>query len=113
MLFLYMLYVTLRDRRLIKGAGSAGAVVANRLSETPDFQVLLLEAGGDETGITDTPAFAFNFFGTEKDWNYTIDSDSKFCLSEIDKKCLYPRGKILGGSSAVNGMVTSEEINEL
>ncbi|KAL7643300.1 UNVERIFIED_CONTAM: hypothetical protein RMT77_006592 [Armadillidium vulgare] len=89
---------------IIVGAGSAGAVVANRLSETPDFQVLLLEAGGDETGITDTPAFAFNIFGTEKDWNYTIDSDSKFCLSEIDKKCLYPRGKILGGSSAVNLM---------
>ncbi|KAL7643761.1 UNVERIFIED_CONTAM: hypothetical protein RMT77_005767 [Armadillidium vulgare] len=89
---------------IIVGAGSAGAVVANRLSETPDFQVLLLEAGGDETGITDTPGFAFKFIGTEKDWNYTIDSDSKYCLSAIDKECLYPRGKILGGSSTTNAM---------
>ncbi|KAL7630940.1 UNVERIFIED_CONTAM: hypothetical protein RMT77_018773 [Armadillidium vulgare] len=89
---------------IIVGAGSAGAVVANRLSETPDFQVLLLEAGGDETGITDTPGFAFKFIGTEKDWNYTVDSDSKYCLSAIDKECLYPRGKVLGGSSTTNAM---------
>ncbi|RXG52129.1 Glucose dehydrogenase [FAD, quinone] [Armadillidium vulgare] len=86
------------------GAGSAGAVVANRLSENSDFQVLLLEAGGDETAITVTPAFSLSLIGTEIDWNYTIESSSKYCLGAMDKTCIYPRGKILGGTSAINGM---------
>ncbi|KAB7493780.1 Dehydrogenase patE [Armadillidium nasatum] len=86
------------------GAGSAGAVVANRLSENSDFQVLLLEAGGDETRFTDTPAFSLSLIGTEIDWNYTVDSSSKYCLGARGKTCIYPRGKILGGSSAMNGM---------
>ncbi|RXG51442.1 Glucose dehydrogenase [FAD, quinone], partial [Armadillidium vulgare] len=84
---------------------SAGAVVASRLSENSDFQVLLLEAGGDETGITDTPLFLRKFFRTEQDWNYTTESSSKYCLGNMEGGCPYARGRILGGSSSVNGMV--------
>ncbi|RXG56606.1 Glucose dehydrogenase [FAD, quinone] [Armadillidium vulgare] len=42
---------------------------------------------------------------TEKDWNYTIESSSKFCLGMIDNSCGYPRGRILGGTSALNYML--------
>ncbi|KAB7493790.1 hypothetical protein Anas_04616 [Armadillidium nasatum] len=63
------------------GAGSAGAVVASRLSENPDFEVLLLEAGDGETGITYTPALSSFSYQTEQDWNFTTESSSKFCLA--------------------------------
>ncbi|RXG73298.1 Glucose dehydrogenase [FAD, quinone] [Armadillidium vulgare] len=63
------------------GSGSAGAVVASRLSENSDFQVLLLEAGGDETGITVTPGFYRKFVRMDQDWNYATESSSKFCLA--------------------------------
>ncbi|KAL7643762.1 UNVERIFIED_CONTAM: hypothetical protein RMT77_005768 [Armadillidium vulgare] len=90
---------------IIVGSGSAGAVVASRLSENSDFQVLLLEAGGDETGITDTPALFAKFMRTEQDWNYTTESSSKYCLGNMEGECPYARGRILGGSSSVNGML--------
>ncbi|KAB7493788.1 Glucose dehydrogenase [FAD, quinone] [Armadillidium nasatum] len=106
----------------IIGAGSAGAVVGGRLSENPDFEVLVLEAGGDETGITVIPAFSNYFIGTEQDWNYTTESSTKYCLGSENmnfrdyeencclkfinnlQECPYARGRILGGTSSINGM---------
>ncbi|RXG57933.1 Glucose dehydrogenase [FAD, quinone], partial [Armadillidium vulgare] len=87
------------------GAGSAGAVVASRLSENPDFEVLLLEAGDGETGINYTPAFSIFSYQTEQDWNFTTESSSKYCLAMMNNECAYYQGRILGGSSAINGMV--------
>ncbi|KAB7495750.1 hypothetical protein Anas_07305 [Armadillidium nasatum] len=67
------------------GSGSAGSVVANRLSENPDFKVLLLEAGGKATETTEIPLFASLAFRSKLDWNYTLAPSSQYCLGMIDK----------------------------
>ena len=57
---------------IVVGAGSAGAVLANRLSENPAWKILLLEAGGDETEISDVPALAAYLQLGRMDWKYKV-----------------------------------------
>ncbi|XP_068621968.1 glucose dehydrogenase [FAD, quinone]-like isoform X2 [Battus philenor] len=86
------------------GAGTAGAVVANRLSEEPTWSVLLLEAGGNPTLGTEIPSLYINNYGTNEDWNYRTEPQKNACLNYKDRKCYWPRGKVLGGTSSINGM---------
>ncbi|KAG5330501.1 DHGL dehydrogenase, partial [Acromyrmex heyeri] len=90
---------------VVIGGGSAGATVAARLSEEPRFSVLLLEAGLDEPTGTQIPSFFFNFIGSDIDWQYTTESEDEACLNKEHKKCYWPRGKVLGGTSVMNGMM--------
>ncbi|KAK4014962.1 glucose dehydrogenase [FAD, quinone] [Daphnia magna] len=90
---------------IVIGAGSAGAVVANRLSEQSDWNVLLLEAGGDETETSDVPALAAYLQLSELDWQYKTEPQPTACLAFNDKRCSWPRGKVLGGSSVLNYML--------
>ncbi|KAL7643295.1 UNVERIFIED_CONTAM: hypothetical protein RMT77_006587 [Armadillidium vulgare] len=90
---------------IIVGAGAAGAVLANRLSEVSNFDVLLLEAGGNATERSEIPFFLTSLWRTELDWNYTLGPSSQYCLGMKDKTCFYPRGRGLGGSSTVNHMM--------
>jgi choline dehydrogenase len=86
---------------VIVGAGSAGCVLANRLSEDPAARVLLLEAGGEDTddAIHIPAAFAL-LFKTRWDWNYeTVEQ------KHTGKPAYWPRGKMLGGSSSMNAMI--------
>ncbi|XP_051160264.1 glucose dehydrogenase [FAD, quinone]-like [Leptopilina boulardi] len=87
---------------IIVGAGSAGCVVANRLSEINNWNVLLLEAGNEEPIRATIPGFGGSLGGTEFDWKYRTQSEK----SEIvkSKEIYWPRGKIMGGSSSINGM---------
>lgn len=55
-------------------------MVASRLSENPDFSVLLLEAGGKASKISDIPFYAGVLQLAESDWNYTSEPNSEFCL---------------------------------
>lgn len=55
---------------IIVGGGSAGSVLANRLSEIPKWKVLLLEAGGPENEITDVPIFSLYLHKSKVDWKY-------------------------------------------
>lgn len=86
---------------VIAGAGSAGCVLANRLSEDPSTRVLLLEAGPEDTMDTiRVPALFSNLFGSEVDWDYRLERQPPYAGSTV-----FPRGKTLGGSSAINLMV--------
>ncbi len=88
---------------IIVGAGSAGSVVANRLvTADPALEVLLLEAGGADTRPEIfIPAALPSLFGTEIDWAYMTEPEPG-----LDGRQIYhPRGKVLGGSSAINGMI--------
>ncbi|KAK4014877.1 hypothetical protein OUZ56_027387 [Daphnia magna] len=91
---------------IIIGAGSAGAVVANRLTEIAEWNVLLLEAGGDESFLGQVPAMAADLQLTERDWQYQTETmDGQACLGLENKRCLWPRGKMMGGTSSLNYML--------
>ncbi|XP_051160894.1 glucose dehydrogenase [FAD, quinone]-like [Leptopilina boulardi] len=90
---------------IVIGAGSAGATVASRLSEKKCFSVLLLEAGLDEVAWTQVPSFAQIAVGTKLDWFHLGDVEETSCLNMKDKRCIWPGGKVLGGSSSINGMM--------
>ncbi|CAG0886099.1 unnamed protein product [Cyprideis torosa] len=64
---------------IVVGGGSAGAVVAARLSENPHFKVLLLEAGGDETEVSDVPALAGYLQLGRLDWQYKTEPSPYAC----------------------------------
>jgi glucose dehydrogenase (acceptor) len=90
---------------IVVGAGSAGAVIANRLSEVSDWKVLLLEAGGDPNPTSDIPSLAFSLQKTDIDWQYQTEPEAGMCQGFRDKRCNWPRGKVLGGSSVLNLMI--------
>jgi choline dehydrogenase len=87
---------------VIVGAGSAGCVLANRLSEDPSVRVVLLEAGGkDRSPNIKIPAAFAEQFHTKLDWEYYTEPEP-----HCDDRRLYlPRGKSLGGSSSMNAML--------
>ncbi|XP_030023285.2 glucose dehydrogenase [FAD, quinone] [Manduca sexta] len=90
---------------IVVGGGSAGSVVAARLSEVPEWRVLLLEAGFDEPTGAQVPSMFLNFIGSSIDWGYQTESEPAACLAEDGRKCYWPRGKVLGGTSVMNGMM--------
>jgi choline dehydrogenase len=87
---------------VIVGAGSAGCVLASRLSENPDSRVLLLEAGPPDTADEiHIPAAINLLFQTAYDWNYqTVPQDRAG-----GRSIYWPRGRVLGGSSSINAMI--------
>jgi choline dehydrogenase len=80
---------------VIIGAGSAGSVVANRLSENKDWKILLLEAGGDPPIESEVPRFYGYLQNSSADWVYYSEPSEKASLS-LPKGCFWPRGKVLG-----------------
>lgn len=90
---------------IIVGAGSAGCVLANRLTEVNKWKVLLLEAGGNENFFSDIPIFASFLSLTPMNWGYTSEPQKKACKDLRGKVCFLPRGKVLGGSSVLNFLI--------
>lgn len=91
---------------IVIGGGGAGAVVGGRLSEVPNFKVLVIEAGNDEPPGTQVPSMDNSYFGnSEIDWNYKTEVQAGACLGHDGKRCTWPRGKVLGGCSVLHGMM--------
>ncbi|CAN7985273.1 unnamed protein product [Ixodes pacificus] len=90
---------------VIVGGGSAGALLANRLSSRPELRVLLVEAGGVEDTLTDVPLMASLNLRGPLDWNFWTEPQRNACLALKNKKSPWPRGKVLGGCSAINFML--------
>lgn len=90
---------------IVVGGGSAGAVVANRLSANPEWNVLLLEAGGHESELTDVPAISLYLHGSKYDWKYKTQPENSACQAMKGKRCCWTRGKVIGGSSVLNTML--------
>jgi choline dehydrogenase len=88
---------------IVIGAGSAGCAVAARLSEDPATRVLLLEAGGEDKNrwIHIPLGFGKTFADPSVNWCYETEPDP----GAADRRVFWPRGKVLGGSSSINGMV--------
>lgn len=87
---------------VIVGAGSAGCALANRLSSDPTISVALLEAGGaDDREAIRVPRQYFSLWGTDVDWNYA-STPQRGTAGRVHQM---PRGRVLGGTSSINGMV--------
>jgi choline dehydrogenase len=88
---------------IIVGAGSAGCVLANRLSEDPNASVLLLETGGSDRSIFIQMPTALSIPMNTKKYAWQFETEEEPHLDNRKMHC--PRGKVLGGSSSINGMV--------
>ncbi|XP_037515456.1 glucose dehydrogenase [FAD, quinone] [Rhipicephalus sanguineus] len=90
---------------IIVGGGSAGSVLANRLSHDPSNRVLLLEAGGVEDSVTDVPMMASVSHHTDIDWSFVSEPQEGCSFALRDQKPVWTQGKVLGGSSVLNFMI--------
>ena len=88
---------------IIVGAGSAGCLLANRLSADPDRRVLLIEAGGkdDWFWIKVPVGYLYTIANPRTDWCFTTEADPGLAGRSIH----YARGRVIGGSSSINAMI--------
>ena len=88
---------------IVSGAGSAGCVVAARLSESGRYSVLLLEAGPPDTAFWIKVPLGYPMLFTDRKVNWMFETEPE---AELDQRRMYqPRGKVLGGTSSINGML--------
>lgn len=88
---------------IVVGGGSAGSLLANRLTAVSNWRVLLIEAGGYPSILTEIPTMFARLQLADEDWKYRTVPGS--CEGLKDHVCIYPRGKMLGGCSAMNAML--------
>lgn len=93
---------------IVVGAGTAGCVVARRLSDQHDISVLLVEAGGPQRFLTDVPGMETFVWAPESEynWNYRVSGQTRILQGRAEPGVYpEPKGRVLGGSSTVNRML--------
>ncbi|KAK5648469.1 hypothetical protein RI129_003361 [Pyrocoelia pectoralis] len=91
---------------IVVGGGSSGSVVAGRLSEVPNWKILLIEAGNDEPPGSQVPSMVTNYHNNpDMDWMFKTEPEPKACAGYPERRCSWTRGKVLGGCSVLNGMM--------
>ncbi|CAB0043382.1 unnamed protein product [Trichogramma brassicae] len=90
---------------IIVGGGSSGSVLARRLSDIGDWNILLIERGTDPSINSDLPALLLLLQSTEEDYNYKVKPNDRYCQGMRHKQCIWAKGKALGGSSSINAML--------
>ncbi|XP_072942865.1 glucose dehydrogenase [FAD, quinone]-like [Epargyreus clarus] len=89
---------------IVVGGGTAGCVVASRLSENRKWKVLLVEAGPEEPKMALIPGLTSEFKGSSLDWQYSMRPKKGFCQNRMEKGCEVVQGRVLGGTSVINDM---------
>jgi len=97
---------------IVIGAGTAGATIAARLSEIPQIEVLLIEEGTHESLYMDIPMIAGILQMTNINRLHRTKSSNKYCLGMEGNSCIYPTGKVIGGTSVLNYMIATRGIAE-
>ncbi|CAH0555556.1 unnamed protein product [Brassicogethes aeneus] len=92
---------------IIIGGGTTGSVIANRLSETKNIRVLLLEAGGEPNVLTEIPIFCNEAPLTDANWGYYTTPQKAGCQGYINRACPAARGRGPGGTSLINNAIYS------
>ncbi|XP_057662138.1 uncharacterized protein LOC130897346 [Diorhabda carinulata] len=92
---------------IIIGAGPAGSLIANRLSEIKSWNILLVEAGGYPNNVTDIPNMYFEVGYTQYNWGFVSVPQKTACLGMVNRTCAMERGRGLGGTTLVNDLVYS------
>lgn len=87
---------------IVVGGGTAGSVVASRLSEVESVTVLVLEAGPSPPLITEVPVISRSFRNSDLDWQYFTEPQKYTARLQINKQIPWPGGKAIGGSSTIN-----------
>ncbi|XP_028161683.1 glucose dehydrogenase [FAD, quinone]-like [Ostrinia furnacalis] len=90
---------------VIVGGGSAGCVLANRLSEVKKWKILLIEAGPSPPIEASIPGLDKGIFFTKYDWQYYTQNDGVTNGANVNNTVYWPRGKMLGGCSNINAML--------
>ncbi|CAG2111790.1 unnamed protein product, partial [Medioppia subpectinata] len=89
---------------IVVGAGSAGSVVAARLTQNADINVLLIEAGGPESVVSDMPAMTTSLWGSHMDWSIAIAAQANSYRAYQGYYGRLSQGKVIGGSSTINAL---------
>ncbi|XP_030762859.1 glucose dehydrogenase [FAD, quinone]-like isoform X3 [Sitophilus oryzae] len=87
---------------IIVGAGGAGAVLANRLSEISDWNILVLEAGGLDNDFTKIIGMCVYTYLSPLSWGYNTTAQKNACLAMQNQECFLPQGKVIGGGTTIN-----------
>uniref|UniRef100_A0A6P7H3Z9 Glucose dehydrogenase [FAD, quinone]-like n=1 Tax=Diabrotica virgifera virgifera TaxID=50390 RepID=A0A6P7H3Z9_DIAVI len=91
---------------IVVGSGSTGSLVASRLSENPDWNVLVLEAGNFGNNITDVTAMSYKaMIMSDYNWGYYSVPQNNTCLGFEENRCPHIRGKGVGGTSLLNALI--------